>query len=70
MTEVDIRHAIDPETAKTLDTGGLRRHFHVGDLFAPGEIRLVYSHYDRLILGSVVPDGGGAKSGVVIDWRS
>lgn len=22
MTEVDIRHAIDPETAKTLDTGG------------------------------------------------
>ena len=58
MTEVDIRHAIDPETAKTLDTGGLRRHFHVGDLFAPGEIRLVYSHYDRLILGSVVPDGG------------
>ena len=55
-TDAETRYAIDPETAKSLDTSGLRRHFHVGDLFAPGEIRLVYSHYDRLILGSAVPD--------------
>lgn len=58
MTDVDIRHAIDPATGKTLDTQALREHFHVGDLFHPGEITLVYSHYDRLILGSAVPDGG------------
>ncbi len=53
----ETRHAIDPATAKTLDTEGLRAQFHVGGLFVPGEIRLVYSHYDRLILGSAVPDG-------------
>ncbi|MCA8933293.1 MAG: 5-dehydro-4-deoxy-D-glucuronate isomerase, partial [Rhodospirillaceae bacterium] len=34
-----------------------RDHFHVGGLFKPGEIKLVYSFYDRLILGSAVPDG-------------
>lgn len=52
---VQTRYAIDPQTAKTLDTEGLRDHFHVGGLFQTGEIRLVYSHYDRLILGSAVP---------------
>ncbi|MFQ1702817.1 5-dehydro-4-deoxy-D-glucuronate isomerase [Loktanella agnita] len=51
------RYAIDPETVKGFDTTKLRDHFHVGDLFAAGEIRLVYSHYDRLILGSAVPEG-------------
>jgi len=57
MLKTQTRHAIDPATARTLDTDQLRAHFHVGGLFAPGEINLTYSHYDRLILGSVVPDG-------------
>ena len=57
MTQtVQTRYAIDPDTAKGFDTTKLRDHFHVADLFQPGEIQLVYSHYDRLILGSVVPD--------------
>jgi 4-deoxy-L-threo-5-hexosulose-uronate ketol-isomerase len=58
MLKTQTRHAIDPATAKTLDTDQLRAHFHVGGLFAEGEINLVYSHYDRLILGSAVPAGG------------
>ncbi len=58
MTKAETRYAIDPASAKGLDTEGLRDHFHVGGLFQPGEIKLVYSHYDRLILGSAVPDGG------------
>ncbi|MGB3408505.1 MAG: 5-dehydro-4-deoxy-D-glucuronate isomerase [Jannaschia sp.] len=57
MLKTEIRHAIDPATARTLDTDQLRRHFHVGGLFAEGEVSLVYSHYDRLILGSAVPAG-------------
>lgn len=51
----ETRHAIDPATARALDTTALRAHFHVGGLFEPGEIRLTYSHYDRLIVGSAVP---------------
>ena len=58
MLKSETRYAIDPATAKTLDTEGLRSHFHVGGLFADGEIKLVYSHYDRLILGSAVPGNG------------
>ncbi|GGB19295.1 5-dehydro-4-deoxy-D-glucuronate isomerase [Allosediminivita pacifica] len=58
MTQAETRYAIDPATTKTLDTQGLRDQFHVSGLFKPGEIKLVYSHYDRLILGSAVPDGG------------
>ena len=57
MLKTETRYAIDPASAKALDTDALRAHFQVSDLFAEGEIRLVYSHYDRLILGSVVPAG-------------
>ncbi len=55
MTNAETRYAIDPETAKSLDTDGLRRHFHVDGLFEVGKITLTYTHYDRLILGSAVP---------------
>lgn len=58
MLKTQTRYAIDPATAKTLDTSQLRDHFHVGGLFAEGEINLVYSHYDRLLVGSAVPAGG------------
>lgn len=57
MQKTETRYAIDPTTAKTLGTDALRQHFHVGNLFASGEVTLVYSHYDRLILGSAVPKG-------------
>lgn len=57
MLKTQTRYAIDPATAKTFDTDQLRDHFHVGGLFSEGEINLVYSHYDRLILGSAVPAG-------------
>ncbi|MVA72905.1 5-dehydro-4-deoxy-D-glucuronate isomerase, partial [Agrobacterium vitis] len=47
MLSVETRHAIDPQTAKSFDTTALRKHFHVGGIFADGEIRLIYTHYDR-----------------------
>jgi len=58
MLTTETRYAIDPASAKTLGTQALRDHFHVGGLFAEGQIKLVYSHYDRLILGSAVPGSG------------
>jgi 4-deoxy-L-threo-5-hexosulose-uronate ketol-isomerase len=57
MLSVETRHAISPQEAKTMDTTALRRSFLGEGLFAAGEIRLVYSHYDRLIVGGAVPDG-------------
>jgi 4-deoxy-L-threo-5-hexosulose-uronate ketol-isomerase len=57
MLTVETRHAIDPETARGFDTETLRRHFHVSGIFVPGEIRLIYTHYDRMIVGGAVPEG-------------
>ena len=54
----ETRYAIDPQSAEALDTDGLRAHFHVPGLFRPGQIKLVYTHYDRMILGGAMPDGG------------
>jgi len=58
MLTVETRHAVHPDHAKTLDTDGLRRHFLAGDMFADGEIRLVYTHYERMVIGGAVPVGG------------
>lgn len=57
MLTVNSIYAVDPKTAKAFDTSALRAHFLVGDAFAAGEIRLTYTHYDRLIVGGVVPAG-------------
>lgn len=58
MLKVETRQAIHPEHAQAMDTEELRRHFLVGDIFAAGEIRLIYSHYDRMVVGGAVPEGG------------
>ncbi len=52
---MDVRHPLHPDHAKALDTEGLRREFLIADLFMPGTTRLVYSHFDRIIVGGVVP---------------
>lgn len=57
MLTVETRHAVGPATAGSFDTDALRRHFHVGGIFVPGEIRLIYTHYDRMIVGGAVPGG-------------
>ena len=55
MLRVETRYAVDPNATKSLDTSGLRREFQVEDTFVAGEIRLTYSHYDRMIVGGAVP---------------
>ncbi len=57
MLFVETRHAVDPETAKQFDTQHLRKNFCLSGMFARGDIRLTYTHYDRLIAGGAVPDG-------------
>jgi 4-deoxy-L-threo-5-hexosulose-uronate ketol-isomerase len=52
---MEIRHPIHPDNGKALDTEGLRREFLIADLFSAGSIKLVYSHFDRIIVGGAVP---------------
>ena len=57
MLTVRTLHAVDPGTAKAMDTTALRETFLADGMFAAGEIRLVYTHYDRMIVGGAVPNG-------------
>ncbi|GAB2465730.1 4-deoxy-L-threo-5-hexosulose-uronate ketol-isomerase [Hymenobacter qilianensis] len=51
------RHASSPRETVTLTTDQLREQFLIEQLFVEGQIELVYSHYDRMIVGGAVPAG-------------
>ncbi|MDN5569219.1 MAG: 5-dehydro-4-deoxy-D-glucuronate isomerase [Paracoccus sp. (in: a-proteobacteria)] len=57
MTHVETRHAIHPAHAKSMDTDALRQNFLSEGMFQDGQIRLVYTHYDRFVVGGAVPAG-------------
>ncbi len=52
---MELRTAASPRDVKTYDTERLREEFLIQNLFVPGEIKLVYSHIDRIITGAAVP---------------
>lgn len=58
MLTVETRQAVHPSHAKSMDTEALRSNFLASHLFHDGEIRLVYTHYDRFVMGGAVPAGG------------
>lgn len=53
---MEVRQAVHQDQARQLDTEGLRSHFLIQRLFEPGRLNLVYSYYDRLIVGGAVPE--------------
>lgn len=57
----EVRYAVGPNEAKTFGTEDLRSAFLAPKLFVQGEMNLVYTHYDRFIVGAVVPLDGGIK---------
>lgn len=59
MLNVETRHAIHADHAKSMDTTALRKNFAAGNLFVEGDINLVYTHYERMVVGGAVP--GTAK---------
>jgi 4-deoxy-L-threo-5-hexosulose-uronate ketol-isomerase len=52
---MEVRYAPDPVRFERMNTAEIRQHFLIDDLFTPGQIKLVYWHTDRLIIGSVAP---------------
>lgn len=70
MLTVETRHAIHQDHAKGMDTAALRKNFLATDLFRDGEIRLVYTHYDRFVLGGAVPAGGELVLDKVAETRT
>lgn len=50
---MEIRFQNSPVEVKTMDTDALRANFHVGELMQEDVLKLVYTHYDRVIIGGV-----------------
>lgn len=55
-TTYDTRYASSPEAVKKYDTSELRKEFLIDNLMEKGKISFTYSHYDRYIAGSAVPE--------------
>ena len=52
---MEIRYSPDPVRFEMMDTTEIRENFLIEDAFKPGEINLVYSDIDRVIVGGAVP---------------
>ena len=50
-----VRHACSTREVKRMTTEELRKDFLISDLMVENEAKLVYSHYDRYIVGGIVP---------------
>ena len=51
----EMRYASHPADEKSYDTERLRAEYLFPDIMTEGEINLIYSAYDRLIVGGAVP---------------
>ena len=56
-TNYEIRYAAHPEDAKSYDTARIRRDFLIEKIFVPNEVNMVYSMYDRMVVGGALPVG-------------
>lgn len=54
-TNYEVRYAAHPADAKGYDTERLRRDFLIERVFAADEVNMVYSMYDRMIVGGTMP---------------
>ena len=54
-------HATHPASMAGASNDDLRERHLMQDLFAPGEIRLNYTHFDRMVIGGADPAGGSVS---------
>ena len=58
MLKTNLRRAIDPRHAKTMDTTELRSEFMIENMFEADKVNLTYTQYDRMIVGGATPTSG------------
>lgn len=54
-TNYELRYAAHPEDVKHYTTARLRKDFLIEKLFAADEVNMVYSMYDRMVVGGAMP---------------
>lgn len=58
---MEIRFASNPQDFKHFDTDRLRSEFLMERLMQPGKASFVYSHYDRMVSGGIMPLAEGVS---------
>lgn len=66
----ELRYASHPHDAKSYDTQRLRKEFLIEDMFSPDDTTMVYTLYDRLIVGGVMPVKNTVKLECVDDLKA
>lgn len=56
-TNYELRYASHPADAKSYDTTRLRKEHLIENVFVPNEVNMVYSMYDRMVVGGAMPVG-------------
>lgn len=51
------RYATNPSQIPGMTTADLRENYLVSEIFVPGEVTVVLTHHDRIVLGGAVPAG-------------
>lgn len=54
-TNYELRYAAHPDDARQYDTQRLRKDFLIEKVFTADEVNMVYSMYDRMIVGGAMP---------------
>jgi 4-deoxy-L-threo-5-hexosulose-uronate ketol-isomerase len=60
---MEQRYHNSPKEVQEMNTDELRTNFLIENVMQPGQINLTYSHYDRIIIGGVVPQSSAVALG-------
>ncbi|MDR1699292.1 MAG: 5-dehydro-4-deoxy-D-glucuronate isomerase [Prevotellaceae bacterium] len=60
-TNFELRYAANPEDFKFYDTERIRKDFLMENVFTADKINMLYTMYDRLIVGGALPVAGSLK---------
>ncbi len=67
---MQARYESSPKETAGMNTAELRSNFLVETLFTPDQIHIVYSHYDRMILGGIMPKNEAVELGNYDELKS
>lgn len=52
---MEVRHTTNPTDVKQYDTERLRSEFLIESLFEQDQLKMTYTHYDRMVVGGALP---------------
>ena len=61
---IEVRQVCHPDAVRHFNAAELRRHFLIEELFVPDQIKLTYSHIDRLVVGGATPTSRPLEAGI------